>query len=191
MFRAKYKHTNQVHSFLIVNLALGDFLMGSYLLVIAVVDWYYRGVYFIHDSDWRQSSMCNVAGFISTFSSELSVFTLTGKRSIIIKYNNIHIHYIIVYQWGIWGRGQWEWTLSPMTWWIIGFYIGVIIRYDDVLRKNEFFLFGTMYVVSYYNSWQEFLIIFFPWHFVRAADGRLLRSSKILSHKQSHTSISA
>ncbi|XP_026810792.1 G-protein coupled receptor GRL101-like isoform X1 [Rhopalosiphum maidis] len=77
VFRAKYKHTNQVHSFLIVNLALGDFLMGSYLLVIAVVDWYYRGVYFIHDSDWRRSSMCNVAGFISTFSSELSVFTLT------------------------------------------------------------------------------------------------------------------
>jgi len=82
VFRAKYKHTNQVHSFLIVNLALGDFLMGSYLLVIAVVDWYYRGVYFIHDSDWRQSSMCNVAGFISTFSSELSVFTLTGKCTI-------------------------------------------------------------------------------------------------------------
>lgn len=79
IFRAKYKHTNQVHSFLIVNLALGDFLMGSYLLVIAIVDWYYRGVYFIHDSDWRRSSMCNVAGFISTFSSELSVFTLTGK----------------------------------------------------------------------------------------------------------------
>ncbi|XP_050428595.1 G-protein coupled receptor GRL101-like [Adelges cooleyi] len=77
VFRAKYRHTNQVHSFLIINLALGDFLMGSYLLVIAVVDWYYRGVYFIHDSDWRQSSMCNVAGFISTFSSELSVFTLT------------------------------------------------------------------------------------------------------------------
>uniref|UniRef100_A0A2S2Q070 G-protein coupled receptor n=1 Tax=Sipha flava TaxID=143950 RepID=A0A2S2Q070_9HEMI len=81
VFRAKYKHTNQVHSFLIVNLALGDFLMGSYLLVIAVVDWYYRGVYFIHDSDWRRSSMCNVAGFISTFSSELSVFTLTGRRT--------------------------------------------------------------------------------------------------------------
>ncbi|XP_050537187.1 G-protein coupled receptor GRL101-like [Daktulosphaira vitifoliae] len=77
IFRAKYRHTNQVHSFLIVNLALGDFLMGSYLLVIAVVDWYYRGSYFIHDSDWRQSTMCNVAGFISTFSSELSVFTLT------------------------------------------------------------------------------------------------------------------
>lgn len=79
VFRAKYKHANRVHSFLIVNLALGDVLMGSYLLIIAVVDWYYRGVYIVHDSDWRNSTMCNVAGFLSTFSSELSVFTLTGK----------------------------------------------------------------------------------------------------------------
>ncbi|XP_073968909.1 G-protein coupled receptor GRL101-like isoform X2 [Rhodnius prolixus] len=75
--RARYKHCNQVHSFLITNLALGDLLMGSYLLLIAVVDWHYRGVYFIHDSSWRSSQLCSFAGFISTFSSELSVFTLT------------------------------------------------------------------------------------------------------------------
>lgn len=69
----------QVHSFLIINLALGDLLMGSYLLLIAVVDWYFRGVYSVHDTSWRSSQLCSLAGFISTFSSELSVFTLTGK----------------------------------------------------------------------------------------------------------------
>lgn len=53
--------------------------MGSYLLIIAGVDARYRGVYFIHDSTWRSSELCHLAGFISTFSSELSVFTLTGK----------------------------------------------------------------------------------------------------------------
>uniref|UniRef100_A0A1B6CIZ0 G-protein coupled receptors family 1 profile domain-containing protein n=1 Tax=Clastoptera arizonana TaxID=38151 RepID=A0A1B6CIZ0_9HEMI len=66
-----------VHSFLIKNLALGDLLMGSYLLLIAVVDRHYRGVYFIHDSAWRSSKTCALAGFLSTFSSEISVFTLT------------------------------------------------------------------------------------------------------------------
>ncbi|XP_075225702.1 G-protein coupled receptor GRL101-like [Lycorma delicatula] len=76
-WRSRYKHCNQVHSFLITNLALGDLLMGSYLLLIAFVDWHYRGVYFIHDSNWRSSQLCAFAGFISTFSSELSVFTLT------------------------------------------------------------------------------------------------------------------
>jgi leucine-rich repeat-containing G protein-coupled receptor 8 len=55
--------------------------MGSYLLMIALVDRYYRGVYFIHDSEWRSSRLCAMAGFLSTFSSELSVFTLTGQCS--------------------------------------------------------------------------------------------------------------
>ncbi|XP_064652954.1 G-protein coupled receptor GRL101-like [Lineus longissimus] len=67
----------QVHSFLITNLALGDLLMGIYLLIIATVDLQYRGVYIIHDERWRHSALCQVAGFLSTFSSELSVFTLT------------------------------------------------------------------------------------------------------------------
>ena len=67
----------QVHSFLITNLAIGDFFMGGYLLIIAVVDSYYRGVYIIYDRSWRNSDLCRFSGFISTFSSELSVFTLT------------------------------------------------------------------------------------------------------------------
>ena len=53
--------------------------MGAYLLIIAFVDWHYRGMYFKYESQWRSSYMCNFAGFISTFSSELSVFTLTGE----------------------------------------------------------------------------------------------------------------
>ena len=69
----------QVHSFLITNLALGDLCMGLYLLIIAAVDVSYRGVYFIYDVQWRTSPLCQLAGFLSTFSSELSVFTLTGK----------------------------------------------------------------------------------------------------------------
>jgi leucine-rich repeat-containing G protein-coupled receptor 8 len=41
-WRAKYQTVNKVHSFLIINLALGDFFMGIYLLIIASVDAYYR-----------------------------------------------------------------------------------------------------------------------------------------------------
>ncbi len=67
----------QVHSFLIGNLALGDLLMGIYMLLIASVDVYYRGQYMLHDQDWRHSNLCRLAGFLSTLSSELSVLTLT------------------------------------------------------------------------------------------------------------------
>lgn len=62
---------------LITNLAVGDFFMGVYLMIIAVVDTYYRGIYMVHDRFWRESPMCKFSGFLSTLSSELSVFTLT------------------------------------------------------------------------------------------------------------------
>ncbi|XP_069171358.1 G-protein coupled receptor GRL101 isoform X3 [Procambarus clarkii] len=77
VWRLLYENDNKVHSFLITNLALGDLCMGLYLLIIAAVDINYRGVYFIYDAFWRTSSLCQLAGFFSTFSSELSVFTLT------------------------------------------------------------------------------------------------------------------
>ena len=51
--------------------------MGVYLLIIASVDAHYRGEYSLHDKYWRASELCKVAGFLSTFSSELSVFSLT------------------------------------------------------------------------------------------------------------------
>ncbi|XP_064080613.1 G-protein coupled receptor GRL101-like [Macrobrachium nipponense] len=77
VWRIIYHNDNKVHSFLITNLALGDLCMGLYLLIIAAVDVNYRGVYFLYDAIWRTSTLCQLAGFFSTFSSELSVFTLT------------------------------------------------------------------------------------------------------------------
>ncbi|XP_076359007.1 G-protein coupled receptor GRL101-like [Tachypleus tridentatus] len=77
IWRSLYRINNKVHSFLITNLAIGDLFMGVYLLIIATVDTYYRGVYFIYDSYWKHSPLCQFAGFLSTLSSELSVLTLT------------------------------------------------------------------------------------------------------------------
>ncbi|KAK2165775.1 hypothetical protein LSH36_45g04017 [Paralvinella palmiformis] len=51
--------------------------MGVYLLIIASVDLRYRGVYIVYDIFWRHSGLCKFAGFLSTYSSELSVATLT------------------------------------------------------------------------------------------------------------------
>ncbi|XP_071945577.1 G-protein coupled receptor GRL101-like [Antedon mediterranea] len=77
IWRVTHSRDNKVHSFLITNLAAGDFCMGVYLLIIAIVDLIYRGEYIIHDKQWRSSLWCHFAGFLSTFSSELSVFSLT------------------------------------------------------------------------------------------------------------------
>lgn len=77
VWRTRDLRNGKVHSFLITNLAIGDFMMGVYMMIIAVVDSYYRGKYILYDRFWRESDLCRFAGFISTFSSELSVLTLT------------------------------------------------------------------------------------------------------------------
>ncbi len=67
----------KVSSFFIINLGLSDGLMGVYLLIIASVDVYYRGVYILYADSWRASAMCQVAGALAMLSSEVSVYMLT------------------------------------------------------------------------------------------------------------------
>ena len=65
--------------------------MGIYLLLMAAVDMHYRGDYARHDAAWKLSGLCTVAGFLSTFSGELSVLTLcaiTVERYIVIGINS-------------------------------------------------------------------------------------------------------
>ena len=77
IWRSVSKDSNRVNSFLLANLAVADFLMGVYLLIIAYKDKVWDGVYFKHDISWRASDLCIFAGVISTLSSEVSVLTLT------------------------------------------------------------------------------------------------------------------
>ncbi|KAH9514432.1 hypothetical protein Btru_025235 [Bulinus truncatus] len=66
-----------VPKFLMCNLSFADFLMGLYLLLIASVDVHFLGDYFTHAVSWQNDGGCQVAGFITVFASELSVFVLT------------------------------------------------------------------------------------------------------------------
>ncbi|XP_067340278.1 thyrotropin receptor-like isoform X2 [Channa argus] len=66
-----------VTRFLIGHLAFADFCMGMYLLLIASVDLYTRSHYYHYAIAWQTGSGCNVAGTLSVFASELSVYTLT------------------------------------------------------------------------------------------------------------------
>ncbi|XP_071504719.1 uncharacterized protein [Diadema antillarum] len=68
--------TSRIQSRLITHLAISDFFMGCYMMVIAGADFYFRGDYAIHADAWRASLLCRLAGFISTLSSEVSVFII-------------------------------------------------------------------------------------------------------------------
>ncbi|KAL0983858.1 hypothetical protein UPYG_G00133810 [Umbra pygmaea] len=66
-----------VSRFLMCNLAFADLCMGFYLLLIAAMDYHSRKEYYNHATDWQTGAGCGVAGFLTVFASELSVYTLT------------------------------------------------------------------------------------------------------------------
>jgi hypothetical protein len=81
------KERSNVVNVLVLNLGLSDFLMGIYLLIIAVADTIYRDRYAYFESEWRGSGFCTAASILSTLSSEMSVYMLvviTADRVITI-----------------------------------------------------------------------------------------------------------
>ena len=71
------KHKLTVPKFLMCNLTTADFFLGLYLFSLAAYDYYTRGVYFNYAITWQYDIGCNLVGFLSTFSTVLSVYTLT------------------------------------------------------------------------------------------------------------------
>ncbi|XP_038047558.1 uncharacterized protein LOC119721550 [Patiria miniata] len=67
----------KTHSFMVLNLAISDFMMGVYMLMIAGADLSYGEAYFRTASVWRSTVVCKIAGVISVLSSEASVFFVT------------------------------------------------------------------------------------------------------------------
>ena len=70
-------HANRVQSILLSNLALSDFLMGVYMILIAGADIYFRESFPMHSNRWRSGITCRIAGTLSILSSEASVLFLT------------------------------------------------------------------------------------------------------------------
>ena len=91
MYKLVLDKSSRGHSFwlLVVNLGLSDFLMGVYLLIIAGADIKFRGVYILEDDHWRGGHLCNLAGFITTLSSETSaafILLITVDRYLVIRF---------------------------------------------------------------------------------------------------------
>ncbi|XP_038046715.1 G-protein coupled receptor GRL101-like [Patiria miniata] len=59
------------------HLAIADFMMGVYMIIIAGADLAFGEDYFLVAPEWRSSMLCKVAGVLSVLSSEASVFFVT------------------------------------------------------------------------------------------------------------------
>ena len=113
------------------NLAISDFLMGVYLIIIAGADVYYRGNYMMNDDIWRNGWLCNVAGVISTLSCEASVFficLITIDRLLVVKYPFGELRM----------RPGPSWAIS-ITAWIISFFLSLFPLFYTTFFKGEFY----------------------------------------------------
>ncbi|XP_072040752.1 LOW QUALITY PROTEIN: uncharacterized protein [Amphiura filiformis] len=77
VWRNRGTPTNTVNSKLLSSLALSDFLMGIYMLIIASADIHFGDHFPILSENWRSSITCRIAGALSIISSEASVFFVT------------------------------------------------------------------------------------------------------------------
>ena len=76
VWRLVFKERNVVQVIMLMHLAVGDGLMGVYLVTLGFKDLLWSGNYYLHDFQWRSSLSCQVTGAISVLSSEVSVMLL-------------------------------------------------------------------------------------------------------------------
>ena len=84
------------YSIFVSHLGLSDFLMGVYLVIIGCADRVYLKTYLWEDTRWKNSVTCNVAGFLSLLSSEVSasiICLVTVDRFLVMQFPFSRLHF--------------------------------------------------------------------------------------------------
>ena len=75
---------------------MADFFMGVYLFIVGVADQIYSGEYLWFVEQWKESTVCKVAGFLSLMSSEVSAFIIcliTLDRFLALRFPVSSLHF--------------------------------------------------------------------------------------------------
>ena len=79
----------RTYGIFVTNLGIADFLMGIYLIILAIADVTFRGEYVWKDYQWRNGVFCKLAGVLATLATEGSVIFLcfiTIDRLLVVKF---------------------------------------------------------------------------------------------------------
>ncbi|KAK7088052.1 hypothetical protein V1264_022024 [Littorina saxatilis] len=83
-------------SVFVTNLSIADLFMGVYLAIIGVADLIYHGEYLWHDDEWKNSTACKIAGFLSLVSCEVSaiiICLITLDRFLVLRFPFSRLHF--------------------------------------------------------------------------------------------------
>ena len=145
----------------VIHLCVSDFFMGVYLALIGVADQLYQGSYVWEDNAWRHSLACQIAGFLSLLSNEMSAFVIcliTLDRFLVLRFpfsrfhfRNRSAHLACAFSWAI-GLLMAIIPLLPMTshW---QFYSQTGICIPLPVTRNDFeghgYSFGILIVLNF------------------------------------------
>ena len=77
LFKIKKKSsTRYVNTILLFQLSISDFMMGIVLLIVGIKSRQFSGQYCYHDLEWRSSVTCDIIGFLTVISSQISLSML-------------------------------------------------------------------------------------------------------------------
>jgi hypothetical protein len=89
-FRFRRKHVSKgAFNTFVSSLCVSDFLMGVYIVIIGAADVTFQGRYARHELSWLQSPACEVAGFLSLLSCEVSsliILLITLDRFLVLRF---------------------------------------------------------------------------------------------------------
>ena len=125
----------KVQGLFLSNLALSDFLMGIYMMVIASADIYFGEFFPMYAEQWRSGVICRVTGAIAIISSEASVFFVT-----LISFDRfINIRFPF-FQFKFKRQSA---VITILSAWVIAFILGVI---PSVLAGRNFKFYDNSHV---------------------------------------------
>ena len=141
---------------IVANISLADFLMGVYLLVIAMFSAIYSGYYGQVDHEWRTSISCSIIGSLAVISSEASCFLMV----LLSAFRLYNIRYPVKSM----TSSTFLWKMGIVMAWLFAFVLGIIpiphyaISYfvhsvsfpsifskDGTLKIQDFFTFAQRY----------------------------------------------
>nr|KAG5687046.1 hypothetical protein BaRGS_002419 [Batillaria attramentaria] len=118
--------TSLPYRLLVINLCLSDLVMGVYMAIIGTADDYYRGDYVSRETEWKESGICKMAGFLAFVSSEVSAFSIclvTLDRFLVVRFPfSVHLRLT-----------KFTALLTCGATWVLGFAFGVFIVLNFVL----------------------------------------------------------
>nr|CAB3263492.1 low-density lipoprotein receptor-related protein 1B-like [Phallusia mammillata] len=99
----------RVNHILVLNLALSDFIMGVYLMILAIKSAQFSGEYWIRDKPWRFGTLCRTLGCLVVIASEASILFMAAlttfrlatlrKPLAVIKHKIVKLTVVVVFVW--------------------------------------------------------------------------------------------